>query len=227
MRKQASLFLTKWAIKGTSARPTSPKVPMPAQVFLIVPAEAPASDVKDKLMPMLAGSEVPAMLIERGMRSAKDYEALVLDLLSPAQQAGTAVLIEGDAALVARLGADGLHVEGDLAALQDAVDSLKPDLIVGVKATALRDDAMSFGELEIDYLFFGPETGNREMSAAEMAEWWAETMEIPCVLGAEGVTDDMLRATRCEFVAARNLFAVPDPAAALARLATLLERSDA
>jgi thiamine-phosphate pyrophosphorylase len=195
---------------------------MPAQVFLIVPPEAPAAAVKDRLMPMLAGSEVPAMLIERGGRTAEDYQALVLDLLPLAQQAGTAVLIEGDATLVQELGADGLHVEGDLAAVEHAIDALKPDLIVGVKATALRDDAMSFGEREVDYLFFGPETANREMSSVEMAEWWAETMEIPCVLATPDLDDEVLQTTRCEFVAARDLFAAPDPTAALARLVSIL-----
>jgi thiamine-phosphate pyrophosphorylase len=200
---------------------------MPAQLFLIVPSEAQPDHVQRALLAMLAGSEVAAMLIERGERTPEDYETLVQALIPAAQQAGTAVLIEGEPGLVRRLGADGLHAAGDIEALRAALQELKPDLIVGARATALRDDAMRFGELEVDYLFFGPETANAEMTAQEMAEWWAETMEIPCVLGARGLSAEQLVHTNCEFIAVRDVWDDPDPAEALRVLTSGLERANA
>ena len=66
--------------------------------------------------------------------------------LAPAiQNAGAALLLDGHVELVARAGADGAHLTG-LAALEDALPSLKPDRIAGVGGLATRHDSMAAGE---------------------------------------------------------------------------------
>jgi thiamine-phosphate pyrophosphorylase len=105
--------------------------------------------------------------------------------LAPAvQDAGAALLIEGNAELVARAGADGAHLTG-IEAMQEALPTLKPDRIAGVGGLITRHDSMSAGEAGADYVLFGEPDGRGARPSAEaIAErlaWWAELFEPPCV----------------------------------------------
>ena len=105
--------------------------------------------------------------------------------LAPAiQAAGAAVLLDGHVELVARAGADGAHVTG-IAAMEDALPSLKPDRIIGVGGLTTRHDSMSAGEAGADYVLFGEPDANGERPSieaiAERLQWWAELFEPPCV----------------------------------------------
>ena len=61
------------------------------------------------------------------------------------QDHGAALLLLDDAQLAARAGADGVHVTGIGEKLDAALESLKPDRIVGVGGLADKDQAMSAG----------------------------------------------------------------------------------
>ena len=105
--------------------------------------------------------------------------------LAPAIQArGAALLLDGNVELVARSGADGAHLTG-IAAMEDALSSLKPDRIAGVGGLATRHDSMSAGEAGADYVLFGePDAKGQRPSVeaiAERLQWWAELFEPPCV----------------------------------------------
>ena len=86
----------------------------------------------------------------------------------------------------ARLGADGAHVEGVGEALDEALESLKPERIVGVGALRMRDDAMSAGEKGADYVMFGEPRGAIPPMALELllerVGWWAEISKRPASL---------------------------------------------
>ena len=58
------------------------------------------------------------------------------------QNGGAALLIEGNAELVARSGADGAHFTG-IEAMQEALPTLKPGRIVGVGGLITRHDSMA------------------------------------------------------------------------------------
>src|ERR1700712_3610646 len=107
------------------------KAHMTAQIFLIAPADADATTCTRMLEEALAAAPVAALLLPRGSRSEGSYKTLVKGVVGKAQGAGVAVLIEGDPGLVRMLGADGLHVEGDVEDLKAATEALKPDFIVG------------------------------------------------------------------------------------------------
>jgi thiamine-phosphate pyrophosphorylase len=100
------------------------------------------------------------------------------------QQSGAALLLDGHVELVARAGADGAHVTG-VAAMEDALPSLKPDRIIGVGGLATRHDSMAAGEAGADYVLFGePDAAGQRPSVeaiAERLDWWAELFEPPCV----------------------------------------------
>jgi thiamine-phosphate pyrophosphorylase len=173
---------------------------MTAQIFLIAPADTDAQRCLARLDEALAASPVAALLLPRGERSEGSYKALVKAVSPRAQAAGVAVLIEGEPGLVRTLGADGLHVEGDVSDVKAATNALKPDFIVGAGQIASRHDAMSKGELGPDYVFFGPLSGPRDPQQREMARWWAEIMEVPSVLSDPAATPETATAEGAEFI---------------------------
>lgn len=165
---------------------------MAAQIFLATPPTADAASFPTLLAQVLAAADISALLVLRHGLAETSYAALIAALLPIAQPAGCAVLVDNDAALAITLGADGVHLAPDVKAVKAAIASLKPDSIVGVGPLANRHDAMTMGELDVDYLLFGALDAAATPMAAELANWWAETFEIPAVLvaaqgGADGV----------------------------------------
>lgn len=198
---------------------------MIAELYLIAPADADPDGFAARLRELLASpTGVAALLLPRGQRGDVDYRAFVSAIAPIAQEAGAAVLIEGEPALVRPLGADGLHVNGSAAAVRAALGALKPDFIVGAGGIVSRHEAMQLGELGIDYIMFGPLSGPIDSDARELAGWWAETMEVPSVLSDPEATIDTADAQGCEFLAlSASLWASPDPAAFLSAVAARLE----
>jgi thiamine-phosphate pyrophosphorylase len=173
---------------------------MSAELFLIAPADIPAETLGPALKATLAEHEVAALLLPRGSFSENAYKTLVKSVAPMAQKAGAAVLIEGEPGLVRLLGVDGLHVAGGIEAVRDAVNALKPQMIVGVGDIHSRDDAMDQGELDVDYILFGPLSGAISEPEREMARWWAQTMEIPSVLSDPRADYAKYEAEGCEFI---------------------------
>ncbi len=173
---------------------------MAAQLFLIAPADADAARFPSILQGVLAAAPVSALLLPRGMQSEAGYAALVKLLLPVGQAAGAAVLIEGEPAQARTLGADGLHVQGLPGVVKSAIAALQPAMIVGTGGIKSRHDAMILGELGADYLMFGPLSGPSDDEAREMAQWWAETMQIPGVFSNPGATPDTADSANCEFL---------------------------
>ena len=115
-------------------------------------------------------------------------------LLRPARDADCALLIENDARSAARLGADGVHVAGAGADLDEAIKRLKPERIVGAGSLRTRDEAMTAGEMGADYVMFGEPHGGAQtmglaslVSLTERVAWWAEIFETPCVAYADTI----------------------------------------
>ena len=199
---------------------------MAAQLFIVTPATADPETFPKALMAVLAAAPVSAILVQRNARDDADYARLATAVINVGQGAGCAVLLEDDAALAKRLGADGVHVSSGATAIKAAVKALKPALIVGAGAIASRHDAMTAGELDVDYLFFGPVDGASDPAANELAEWWAQTFEIPAVLSDPAIAPDAVSATPVEFVALSTpLWSAADPAADIARFATAMEQA--
>ena len=136
-------------------------------------------------LPGLLGSvDVAAVLLRLKETDQRTMISRIKAFAPPVQKAGAALLIEDHAELVARGGADGAHLTG-LAALEEAVPSLKPDRIAGVGGLATRHDSMSAGEMGADYVLFGEPDNNGQrpssQAIAERLDWWAELFEPPCV----------------------------------------------
>lgn len=166
---------------------------MAPQLYLITPPDADVASLPAQVMAVLGAAEFAALLVRRGTLEPSAYKSLVQQLVNVGQGAGCAVLVEDDVGLARASGADGVHVTGDIEAIRDAIAAVKPALIVGAGPMGTRHDAMSAGELDVDYVLFGPLDGAFDSDAAEMAAWWAQTFEIPAVFsdpGAQGATVD-------------------------------------
>ena len=195
---------------------------MASQLYLITPAAADPQSFPAALTAVLNAAAFSALLVRRGGLDDAGYASLAKQLVSLGQDAGCAVLLEDDAPLAKRLGADGVHITGGAAAVKTAVKALKPGLIVGAGNSATRHDAMIIGELDVDYLFFGPLDGASDTNAAELAEWWAATFEIPAVLSDPGATP-AVDPRGAEFLAlSASIWSADDPAAAAAAIAAAL-----
>ncbi|QEE21961.1 thiamine phosphate synthase [Youhaiella tibetensis] len=220
-------FLDKMRGHSTAASFCKKKY-MSAQIFLVAPADADIAAFAPILEGALASVPVSALFLPRGARSENAYKDFVKTVAPIAQSEGCAVLIEGEPGWVRTLGADGLHVFGSAKALpatREAAAALKPQMIVGAGPAASRHDAMGLGELDIDYVLFGPLEGALSAEARDMASWWAQTMEVPAVLSdpqADGETAD---AAGCEFLAVgESVWKAPQGAAiALSEIAQRLE----
>jgi thiamine-phosphate pyrophosphorylase len=160
--------------------------PLP-RLYLATPEIEDPSSLGSSLPGLLASADIAAVLLRLEMADQRSMISRVKTLAPAIQNAGAALLLDGHVELVARAGADGAHVNG-LAALEEALPSLKPDRIAGVGGLATRHDSMTAGEKGADYVLFGePDTTGKRPSmeaVAERLDWWAELFEPPCIAWA-------------------------------------------
>jgi thiamine-phosphate pyrophosphorylase len=159
--------------------------PRPApRLYLATPEVDDPSELAGMLAELLAAADVAAVLVRLKQTDQRTMITRAKALAPAIQNAGAALLLDGHVELVARAGADGAHLTG-IAALEDALPSLKPDRIAGVGGLVTRHDSMAAGELGADYVLFGePDARGQRPSAeaiAERLQWWDELFEPPCV----------------------------------------------
>jgi thiamine-phosphate pyrophosphorylase len=165
-----------------SAKPVPPR-PVP-RLYLATPEVDDPSQLVASLPGLLASADVAAVLVRLRETDQRTMISRIKALAPAVQNGGAALLLDGRVELVARSGADGAHLTG-LAAMEDALPSLKPDRITGVGGLATRHDSMAAGELGADYVLFGePDAKGLRPSMeaiAERLQWWEELFEPPCV----------------------------------------------
>ena len=170
------------ASKPSATKP-APSRPVP-RIYLGTPAVDDPSTLVSNLPGLLASADVAAVLLRLKMSDQRGMISTVKTLAPAIQNAGAALLLEGHVELVARAGADGAHLSG-IAALEEALPTLKPDRIAGVGGLETRHDSMLAGELGADYVLFGEldAQGKRPSveAVAERLDWWAELFEPPCI----------------------------------------------
>ena len=154
------------------------------RLYLATPDVDDPSQLAGVLPELLAAADVAAVLVRQKLADQRRMISRIKALAPAVQNAGAALLVDGHVELVARGGADGAHVSG-IAALEEALPSLRPDRIAGVGGLATRHDSMAAGELGADYVLFGEPDANGERPStaaiAERLQWWDELFEPPCV----------------------------------------------
>jgi thiamine-phosphate pyrophosphorylase len=168
---------------------TKPVPPRPApRLYLATPVVDDPSQLAASLAGVLAAADVAAVLLRLKPVDQRTMISRVKALAPAIQAAGAAALLDGNVEMVARSGADGAHLTG-IAALEDALPSLKPDRIAGVGGLTTRHDSMAAGEAGADYVLFGERDAEGQRPSieaiAERLQWWAELFEPPCIGFAE------------------------------------------
>ena len=163
-------------------KPASPR-PVP-RIYLATPELDDPAPLIAGLPGLLARANVAAVLVRLKPTDQRTMISRVKALAPAVQDGGAALLLDGHVELVARAGADGAHLTG-VAAMEDALPTLKPDRIIGVGGLSTRHDSMAAGEAGADYVLFGePDAKGQRPSVeaiAERLQWWAELFEPPCV----------------------------------------------
>ena len=171
----------------------------------------------------LAGGDVASVIVDPAGRDEAAFQLFAEALVPLIQDHGAAALVADDTRCAGRTKADGLHLsKGDLAELGEAIGRYAPKLIVGASGFSTRHEALEAGERMPDYLFFGRLGGDTEAGPRpadlDMAEWWAEIVEVPCIVVGGRDIETLAEAaeTGAEFVAlSAAVFADPSRSASM------------
>ena len=202
------------------AAKTPPPRPAPRLYLATSEVDDPAQLVA-QLPDLLAAADIAAVLVRLKETDQRTMISRLKQFAPAIQNAGAALLVEGHVELVARAGADGAHLVG-IAALEEALPSLKPERIAGVGGLPTRHDSMAAGELGADYVLFGEPDAKGERPSmeaiAERLQWWDELFEPPCVGFAASLQEAAeFAAAGADFVLVRD-FIWADPRGAKAAL---------
>ena len=207
--------------------------PNRCRIVLIAPPGDPLGDFDSRLKDALSSGDVASILLPAYDMDDASFQAFAERVVPIAQERGVAAVIAGDSRIAGRVGADGIHVEGRKDELADVIDRMQDKMMVGAGGAKTRDDALALGEQRPDYLFFGrfgydntPDPHPRNLM---LGRWWAEVIEIPCIVLAGSTVElvEAVAATRAEFAALSSaVFAAGvDAAAAIARTNELLDQT--
>ncbi len=154
------------------------------RLYLVTPPIGAAAELLDEIGAALGAGDVACLLLRLKPAAERDLKQIVKAIAAAVQERGTALLVE-DPRIAVHAGADGVHVAGAGEALSTALESLKPERIVGSGCTRSRDEAMQAGEAGADYVMFGDAgfsgPGPDHDEIVDAVGWWAEIFNVPCV----------------------------------------------
>jgi thiamine-phosphate pyrophosphorylase len=155
------------------------------RLFLITPSSLRIEDFLPQLESALAAGDVACLLVTANGMEDAELQKVAAQIAPLAQAAGAALLIQNDTRVAGRIRADGVHCDTDFEDLKLAIETFKPEQIVGAGAIRTRHEAMQLAEAGIDYVFFGlldlPEAPEAHRKTIDFAIWWSDLFEIPCV----------------------------------------------
>ncbi|MBC7281758.1 thiamine phosphate synthase [Hoeflea sp.] len=186
------------------------------RLVLVTPDIADAAELAAVTADALRGGDVASVIIPQHDLDEKSFQKRCEALVPVIQAAGAAALVAGDSRVAGRVKPDGLHIEVGPTAMAEAVERHAPGLIVGGGNARERHSALSIGEAQPDYVMFGsisgdikPEPHSKNLA---LAEWWADMIEIPCVVmgGTSTAFVEAMAQTGAEFIAfGKAVFAEP------------------
>ena len=163
------------------------------RLYLQVPAR-PSEKLEADLVQAIGGADPACVLLCHDEKSFD--ETLAAHLVNLAHERGVACLVEDDAELALRLGAEGIHIEADANAYTKARDRLGKEAVIGAACGLSRHDAMALAELGADYVAFGTPGIDTIDQQAELVAWWSEIFVVPCVVWNVAKPEDAARLSR-------------------------------
>jgi thiamine-phosphate pyrophosphorylase len=206
--------------------------PRPAErcsLYLISPQQVDGA-FADRLRVALEPGIATAFQLR--VKDVADHE--LVRLADPLQRicadAGVAFIVNDNAALAKRLGADGVHLGQSDGCIGEARALLGPDAQIGRTCHDSRHLAMEAGEDGADYVAFGAfyETTTKPSHyrpAPVILSWWSSLFELPCVAigGITPANAASLVAAGADFIAVcQAVWGKDDPRAAVEAFAPVL-----
>lgn len=138
------------------------------RLFLVAPI-APMARIADCLAAACEAGDVASLVLPAQFGK---------EIVQMAQAEGVAVLIDGDSARAAKLGADGVHIEASAEAYEEARRILGKNGIVGAWCGTSRHLAMEMAEAGADYLAFAQ---SPPAAGEPILAWSTDMLELPAV----------------------------------------------
>lgn len=167
------------------------------QLYLITPSDFDLLTYPDQLAACLDSADVACVRLSLASRD-EDRIAKAADALREVTHArDVALVIDSHIQMVERLGLDGVHLTDGARSVKKTRAALGEDAIIGAYCGQSSHDGMTAGELNADYISFGPvgqtALGDGATAPLDLFEWWSQMIEVPVV--AEGaLTLDLIRA---------------------------------
>jgi len=176
-----------------------------ARLVLFAPREDNAEHMAASLTAAFKGGRIDAVIMALPDGDERSQINFAKALVPVVHGAGAVLLIADSFEMVARTGADGVHLSSPARVVEAMAAMRRIDRSVGVGGLKARHDAMEAAELGADYVMFGetrPDGSVPTLSMVlERAEWWAELFNTPCVAYAsEQAHIAPLVATGAEFI---------------------------
>jgi thiamine-phosphate pyrophosphorylase len=167
---------------------------MITRLYLITPPKIEPRAFAEDLKRALGAGDVASLQLRLKDVGEDEIVRAAEILMSIAQKADVAFILNDRPDLAAWLGCDGVHVGQQDASYEDARAAMGRDRIVGVTCHGSRDLAFDAGEAGADYVAFGAfyPTATKEVqfrADIELLEWWAKHMTVP-VVAIGGITVD-------------------------------------
>lgn len=158
--------------------------------------------------------------------SAQQYKSLVRKVIPLAQAHECAVVLDNEPNLVRELDADGTQITTGQQDVLKALNTLKPDFIVGAANLTTRHEAMLCGEAGADYLSFGDFRAVPSQEDIDLADWWTNLFQIPCAIFDPETSVENFRSQSAEFLGlGKNIWSATKPAEEIRLLANRITPS--
>ena len=163
-------------------------------------AASPERASQDLVSAALEAGDVAGLILYCHGEATHMFEPFCEAVIPDAQSRDVAVLVADDSQVAGRSGADGYFLDRDRTNLNDAIARFSPQKIVGCGGMLDRHQALKLGETGIEFLMFGklgrdtrPEPHRKNLA---LAQWWAEFVELPCVILAGNSLDSVIEAAK-------------------------------
>ena len=176
------------------------------RLVLLVPKGLAVDDLVQKLRAAFAGGPIDAVILplpDVDDRAKINYAKAAAEIV---QSHGAALVVDGEFEIVARAGADGVHIATPQG-LEAAIDrDPKHERMIGVGGIRTRHEAMEVAEAGADYVMFGEPRPDGYVppfdQTLDAAGWWAELFNTPGIgFVAEIGEVGMMASSGIEFVA--------------------------
>ena len=191
------------------------------QLYLITPTDLDIDTFPTRLAGVLDAVQIACVRLSLASRDEDRIGRAADAVRAVTAERDVALVIERHVQMVARHGLDGVHLLDGARSVRAVRKELGEDAIVGAFCGQSRHDGMTAGELNADYVSFGPvgatALDDGAQATLELFDWWSQMIEVPVV--AEGALDvDLVRAVSPHvdfFGIGDEIWSQEDPVAAL------------